>query len=541
MSYLQIISQPAIRALGLTILLFLSGAFLFTPFFQTNDDVVMSWIVRGIGIVDHPSEFLILVNVAVGITLKNLYGLAPHVPWYALGLFGMFFLSTWGLLGAFLQAPRSPWTLAFFAILGTTVFFHCFAWPQYTVYCFLAAQAGIFLLAHPVKPWGLSLPLSGALLFLATLTRLEPALFSMALGGFYLFTVQRGEMDPVLKKNRRVTLAVSAFLILSSVGFDQIYYHFHPGWPEARRYYEKRFSITEVKWADYQKQKEAFQAVGWSENDYQLFREGFYYDKSFSLANLEKLDGLLSVDFRIKASLLGLLSKNPLVQFLFLGLLMGMVRAALTRAPALGQSIWILVLIVLLITFNKIVARVLWPQLLFAGLVLCFLPQPPNTTKAKKEGRIIGMFLTILLGLAGWRNLSYDYATNKPGPEVRKLIGENLKALAPRRDQLFIIGGSAFPFVGFPAFETDDTLRDFKFIWMWWLEKTPYTEARLAQFGIHDFLGDMVDRPDIFWLMNDQPPYFENYLKEHEGKTVRRQKIFQGYFDIYRLVSEKPR
>ena len=534
----SLLIHPPITAFGATFILFLAGACFWTPFFQTNDDVVMSWITRGIGLVDRPSEFLILVNVIVGIVLKNLYTLFPHVPWYALGLYGVFFLSVWGILTAFLSEPRTLGAILILAAVGVPVFFHCFAWPQYTVYCFLAAQAGLFLLAHPLRPRWFSLSLSGLLMFLAALIRLKAALFSVALGFFYLWTVQRGEKDPGAKKSRWATLALTALLILSAAGFDRIYCHLHPGWPEARRYYQKRFSITEIKWSGYQEQLQAFQSVGWSENDYHMFQEGFYYDGPFAFENLEKLDNLLSIDYGVKFILFKELLKNELVQFLFLGLLVCLAGAVGSGSKVLMQTGWILFLVALLFSINKIVARVLWPQLFFACLVLVFLlPTKPSTQKPKRWVGFPGVFLAVILGLTGWRSLHDDYLDNRVGPQVHQLIGQTFKSLAPRKDQLFVIWGSSFPFVGFPAFETEDTLKDFRFIWMWWLEKTPYTQARLDQFRIHDFIADMVDNPKVFWLINDPSPCYENYLREHEGKTMHRKLVFHGYFDVYRLVS----
>ena len=84
--------RPLLASLGISCLYFFLGWLFFTPFFQSNDDMVMNWITRGFWVVDHPSEFLVVVNVFLGILLKNLNLAWPHVPWFGLGLFGVFFL-----------------------------------------------------------------------------------------------------------------------------------------------------------------------------------------------------------------------------------------------------------------------------------------------------------------------------------------------------------------------------------------------------------------------------------------------------------------
>ncbi len=187
--------RPFLASLGITCIYFFLGWLFFTPFFQTSDDMAMNWITRGIVLVDRPSEFLIVVNVLLGIILKNLNLILPHISWYGWGLYSFFFISVWALGAAFFSRERSPWAIYVFFAVGTPVFFHCYAWPQYTVYCFLAVQAGIFLLANPCRPRPIVLGLASFLIFGASLIRLEPSLFSIAASSFYLYQAFRQDRE----------------------------------------------------------------------------------------------------------------------------------------------------------------------------------------------------------------------------------------------------------------------------------------------------------------------------------------------------------
>ena len=56
----------------------------FVPKYQTNDDIGMSWVASGTGIVDQPDEHLLYQNVLLGLLLKKLYTAASNIPWYGL-------------------------------------------------------------------------------------------------------------------------------------------------------------------------------------------------------------------------------------------------------------------------------------------------------------------------------------------------------------------------------------------------------------------------------------------------------------------------
>src|SRR6187401_3514333 len=60
---------------------------LFTPFYQTNDDIAMRLLAEGNFVPgDTPLPYLVFINVIVGQVLSLAYRLTAVVPWYDLVL-----------------------------------------------------------------------------------------------------------------------------------------------------------------------------------------------------------------------------------------------------------------------------------------------------------------------------------------------------------------------------------------------------------------------------------------------------------------------
>src|SRR3954462_15352625 len=69
------------------VLLPLIAVTLFTPFYQTNDDVTMRLLAEGNFVPGgKPVPFLLFINVVIGKLLAAAYSLIPGVPWYDLVL-----------------------------------------------------------------------------------------------------------------------------------------------------------------------------------------------------------------------------------------------------------------------------------------------------------------------------------------------------------------------------------------------------------------------------------------------------------------------
>lgn len=107
------------------ILLFGLTLLLMTPTYDTNDDPVMALVASGYGTVKGPDEHLLYSNVLLGGTLKQLYSVAPYVPWYGSYLLLSQFLAHWLLLYAILILSRNKFSVFSYLIfyLGVGIYF----------------------------------------------------------------------------------------------------------------------------------------------------------------------------------------------------------------------------------------------------------------------------------------------------------------------------------------------------------------------------------------------------------------------------------
>ena len=127
---------------------------MFTPSYDTNDDVALSMIASGTGIAAAPDAHLIFTNVAIGAVLKELYGFAHNVPWYGLYLFAVQFLAQTAILYSVLAWRYVRGAGLLFFLCFATIGVHLLVNPQYTSTAFLAVEAGVVLSAHRAVPAG---------------------------------------------------------------------------------------------------------------------------------------------------------------------------------------------------------------------------------------------------------------------------------------------------------------------------------------------------------------------------------------------------
>ncbi|MBN69234.1 MAG: hypothetical protein CME32_08155, partial [Gimesia sp.] len=138
--------SPARCALGVVICLFGLTLLLLTPTYDTNDDPVMALVASGYGTVEGPDEHLLYSNVLLGFILKQLYTVAPLVPWYGCYLLLTQFVAHWLLLYAILLLKRNRFTVFsyLFFYLGVGVYF--LSHLQFTTTAFMIGLAGLSLI-----------------------------------------------------------------------------------------------------------------------------------------------------------------------------------------------------------------------------------------------------------------------------------------------------------------------------------------------------------------------------------------------------------
>ena len=135
--------QNFLLAVGINALLLGVFFFFFSPYFGTNDDILLSSFVDGSMSVKQVR--MVYINVIIGTLLKGLYTLLPSVPWYGLFQYVMLFVSftamTWILLQRWELIPALALSVGFVSIFGMDAYIYRFniqrrqQQPRYPALC----------------------------------------------------------------------------------------------------------------------------------------------------------------------------------------------------------------------------------------------------------------------------------------------------------------------------------------------------------------------------------------------------------------------
>lgn len=133
-------------ALGINAVLLGIFLCLFTPYYDTNDDWLLSNFVNGA--MSEKSARMVYINVIIGALLKGLYTLVPAVPWYALFQYAILFASftamTWILLRRWELIPALALSIGFVSIFGMDAYIVV----QYTKTTAAATVSGVMLMLY---------------------------------------------------------------------------------------------------------------------------------------------------------------------------------------------------------------------------------------------------------------------------------------------------------------------------------------------------------------------------------------------------------
>ena len=196
------------------------GIIWFFPWrFQTNDDVMMMWLVSG-AYTGEPEPYAVFIHPWISWVLSRLYSLSPEINWYGLTWFGVNFLSAFLLLKRIWTTTSPPIQRHFWSLFIALISFHFALFPQFTLIAGFAALAGLMnVFGSPSKG---KLALAYLAFFLGFSIRWESAVL-ISLGWIwtaFIFPQVRGTF-PLAKILGLAFLAV--FLWLGKWGYEKTF------------------------------------------------------------------------------------------------------------------------------------------------------------------------------------------------------------------------------------------------------------------------------------------------------------------------------
>ena len=146
------VGRRPLRASLLLVGLFVGGSLVvFTPRYETNDDVAMNATVVGRLAFSHPDEHILHSNVLIGLALKKCYAVFPSVPWYGGYLFLTAALSLAAICFVCFSQQSSEWNWLLIATFLLVAGIPSLVELQFTRVASVAALAGLLLLAGSVR------------------------------------------------------------------------------------------------------------------------------------------------------------------------------------------------------------------------------------------------------------------------------------------------------------------------------------------------------------------------------------------------------
>jgi hypothetical protein len=517
--------------------LFVGGTLVvFTPRYETNDDVGMNASVAGRLGFSRPDEHILHSSVLIGLALKKCYTVFPSVPWYGGYLFLTAALSLAAICYVCLSQPGSEWNWLLIATFLLVAGIPFLVELQFTRVASVAALAGMLLLAGSVRAERIGWQTGLAI----------PFLLAACLIRFHAFLLICVVVSPMIawmfwRTRRQISARVPCLVLMAclAVGFgahrfDVWYYDRDANWRGFHHLNALLSEFVDYGRVDYTPETApVIASVGWLPIDYLMLQNWAFLDRErYNVHTLQAiLDGSASRGWKPTKPLLDLFSS--LLQD---GELLGLwaFGAACLAILAIDKSARFVplacfcvsaVVCILLYEYMGLPPRVYCPAFAACSITPILLSAGPRSfgrhgpwTESTLARRTI---LPLFVGLFVWRGISM-WQSNVEFRADHAQAALMMQELAPRSNQLFVVWGSSFPYqyVVLPL-DGDSMPRDFNVLGLDKRALTPPTRLLMDEFGVTDLMS-IARRGDGTYLICDRWPanMLRVYLEAHYGVKV---------------------
>jgi hypothetical protein len=530
----------------------LAALTLFTPSYQTNDDVAMRLLAEGNFVPgNEPVPYLMFINVILGKILSLAYEVTTAVPWYDLVLGGSMVAASAALVYTWTGAGRKfeiIWALLF----AVYFLFPTFVSVQFSIAGMACAAAGIGLFARAgvadlePKSRRLKLLLGTILFFWGSLIRFEGAVLIAIEGAalalpFVLGALRKADERPRL---RGAVPAACGVLLLTGMGFavNQLAYRQAKGWNGFYEYNLLLSRLGQYLTADRMSAEATnrlAKEVGWSSNDFAMFRNWFFTDPNlFSLAKVRQAERLFygasnkpAEDWRKARMRRGLeLGRAFLKSTRWPFLLMGAFLLAHGLRPKLvlyfaGLAVTLGFLNVGIgLALKAPPPRIYWPMLIMAATML--------TIGARRWGRPTHWSVNAVALLLAVYVVGMPLQSLRKESEARRLAAEvgqsDVEGLRRTGATMFVLHADYFPYENYWT-PLHNEKASFDFVGLGASARTPPVQEFLAKTGRTDLPWSLCTEPAMLIITAPQVlPMLTAFVNEHRGVRVQFEQAFKG-------------
>lgn len=260
-------------------------------YFSINDDTAISGLIAGTQ--GSFPGYAVYINFIPAYILSKLTSVIPTLNWYGIYLIGTFFIS-FALIGnVFLNKFNFKIGMFIYVICvicGIIPFLSSFT---FTFVCYISILAGVILIVYGYEIDSRNISLfsyvCGIILFINGSFIRYNSLYTgiVLLVGYIIFKIFED------KKKSIVFIIISILTIILALGFrmySRMQYYTDPIWNNYIEFNEVRANLIDFGLPDYYENREFYESVGWSENDYNIFKTySFPEHEKFSTDNLHKI------------------------------------------------------------------------------------------------------------------------------------------------------------------------------------------------------------------------------------------------------------
>lgn len=539
-------ARPTIVAIAVVATLLVLSLALFSPHYQTNDDVAMRLLAEGRFVPQAgPLPFMMFMNIVIGKLLATGYSLIPSIPWYDLLLGASLTIASGTLLRCWIGnatavESASASLLALFFLLPT------FVSVQFTLAGMICAAAGLALLLRSwIRPSSNSRDAAaGVILFaVGSLIRFEGAILIAVETTALAVPLILGAWQDSRQRMRGALLSGFAALALAGGFFaaNQVAYRSSKGWRDFYQYNLLRARLGEYLTPERlhaQTAANLARRVGWSQTDFVLFQNWFFVDPDlYSLAKVRAAEHLFyAVSDKPARSWSKILAESMEIErdhivearvaLLFL-LIYVLFRGV--SGKMILYFLWVLLVFAsLILTVNLTLKapphRVFWPMLVMAATMLSFAAQRWSVQRPRLASILTGVCAVGVL-IPAVHNLWRESESRRIAASVTR---RDVEKLLQTRATMYILHGSAFPYQNYwQPLQPHET--SFDFVALGVSARTP---------PVQEFLRK-TQRTDLPWaLCNDRRmlivaepyimPLLQEFVAEHHRARVAFQPVFRG-------------
>ena len=547
----------------------------YTPAYETNDDVVMSMIASGTGAGAQPDEHMVFTSFAIGLMLKQLYTHFPSLPWYGMYLLSVHFLSHVAVLYALLKWRYSRISAFCFLVLFGTVGIQLMARLQFTSTAVWSTECGIFLALNalvlrrgePLRGGRWMLVAGFALVVLGSLVRFDSYIAAVTITVIPL-SILIWHLDHSAAPASRIwRKAMVAAVLAQCVAFGmqaahQSYYSRSPAWREYLDLNPYRVKFNDYCWTRYTEEtKSVFDSVQWSKNDHDMIRMCFYDDPQiFGRPKLQAIvEGFpwsqeaISLQNLIRwwSEILRNVRLWPIWALIPLQIWMARDRRFAIR-HFLIFTISLDAIICGLMLLKNPPPRVYYPLIAFQALYMLFLMRfcesPPETLKSENlieslwqvechRGGVFGSrsprFVSVALVAFAILGLSVGeykaFRDSQRAVTANRRLHADLAKIAPRETDLFVFWGCCYHYESLLPLESTRILQKLNLLTLGWPQQSPINDAVKEQFGIGDLTLALFDNPNVYFLGSGMElGHYQIYIREHYRMDLAWDRHFEG-------------